>query len=90
MYILQELRIVILQIIIKVLPKQEQLKIHFHNILKSCIQVVETDNEQTVLCSVSILKDLIGSFKPKYDGVLKAEVYIYYIVVSLLCIIYFR
>ncbi|XP_029341770.1 transformation/transcription domain-associated protein isoform X2 [Acyrthosiphon pisum] len=70
-----KLRKVILQIINKVLPRHEQLKIHLHSIFKSCIQVVETDNEQSVLCSVLILKDLINSFKPKYDCVLKAEVY---------------
>lgn len=74
MYILQKLRKVILQIINKVLPRHEQLKIHLHSIFKSCIQVVETDNEQSVLCGVLILKDLINSFKPKYDCVLKAEV----------------
>lgn len=70
-----KLRKVILQIINKVLPRHEQLKIHLHSIFKSCIQVVETDNEQSVLCGVLILKDLINSFKPKYDCVLKAEVY---------------
>jgi len=42
--------------------------------MKTCIQVIETDNEQCVLISVLILKELINNFKPRYDSCLKIEV----------------
>ncbi|XP_025202207.1 transcription-associated protein 1-like [Melanaphis sacchari] len=71
-----KIRKIILQIINKVINNHEKAKIHLQNIMRTCIKVIETDNEQCALCSVLIIKELINLFKPKYDSAcLKAEIY---------------
>lgn len=42
----------------------------------ACLKVIETDNEQCVIYSILIFKELLNAFKPKFDGCFKNEVFI--------------
>lgn len=65
-----------LQIIHKVCCSNDKIKSHLQNTLKACIKIIETDNEQCGMYSMMILKDLFSTYKPKFDGCYKTEVYL--------------
>lgn len=44
----------------------------------ACLKVIETDNEQSVIYSLLIFKELLTAFKPKFDGCFKTEVCLLY------------
>lgn len=72
----QKVRKCILQIIYKVCSSSEKIKNHVQNTMGACLKVIETDNEQCVMYCVLILKELLTSFKPTFDGCFKTEVYL--------------
>lgn len=44
--------------------------------MKTCLKVIETDNEQCVIYCILIFKELLTTFKPSFEGLFKTEVYL--------------
>ncbi|XP_050530942.1 transcription-associated protein 1-like isoform X2 [Daktulosphaira vitifoliae] len=69
-----KIRKLILQIIHKICSSTEKIKNHVHTTMVACLKVIETDNEQCVIYCLWIFKELLNSFKPKFEGCLKTEI----------------
>ncbi|XP_050420275.1 transformation/transcription domain-associated protein-like [Adelges cooleyi] len=69
-----KIRKLILQIIHKICSNTEKMKNFLHAIMVTCLKVMETDNEQCVIFCVWIFKELINSFRPKFDGCFRTEI----------------
>lgn len=75
MFILQKIRKLILEIILKICHKNDKIKTHIPKTMKVCLKVIATDNELCVLDCLLIFRELLEPMKPPLDGYVKAEVY---------------
>lgn len=53
---------------------KDKLKCHIQNLMRTCLKIIETDNEQCVMLCIYIYRDLLTIFQPKFDGFFKLEV----------------
>lgn len=77
---LQKLRKLIFQILHKICSSNDKIKNHIQSTMGACLKVIETDNEQCVIYCILIFKELLTTFKPKFDGCFKTEVHIVFLI----------